>query len=86
MPTRVIAGCCARAVSGHAAAVPPMSVMNSRRLTDLPRADVRTLAHHEVGCAPQQNLLSIGGFGHLQPRRLRAAATGLGALAAARAH
>ena len=27
-----IAGCCARAASGHAAAAPPMSVMNSRRL------------------------------------------------------
>ena len=26
-----IAGCCARAASGHAAAAPPMSVMNSRR-------------------------------------------------------
>jgi hypothetical protein len=28
-----IAGCCPRAVSGHAAAAPPMSHMNSRRLT-----------------------------------------------------
>ena len=27
------AGCCARAASGHAAAAPPSSVMNSRRLT-----------------------------------------------------
>jgi hypothetical protein len=26
------AGCCARAASGHAAATPPSSVMNSRRL------------------------------------------------------
>ena len=26
------AGCCARAASGHAAAAPPSSVMNSRRL------------------------------------------------------
>jgi hypothetical protein len=26
------ADCCARAASGHAAAVPPSSVMNSRRL------------------------------------------------------
>ena len=31
-PTIGIAGCCARAVSGHAAAAPPSSVMNSRRL------------------------------------------------------
>ena len=29
-----IAGCCARAASGHAAATPPRSVMNSRRLID----------------------------------------------------
>ena len=32
-----IAGCCARAASGHAAAAPPSSVMNSRRLTRSPR-------------------------------------------------
>jgi hypothetical protein len=31
LTTGMIASCCARAVSGHAAA-PPMSVMNSRRL------------------------------------------------------
>jgi hypothetical protein len=30
-PTTGIAGCCARAASGHAAAAPPSSVMNSRR-------------------------------------------------------
>src|SRR6516162_1601923 len=30
-PTTGIAGCCARAASGHAAAPPPSSVMNSRR-------------------------------------------------------
>jgi hypothetical protein len=29
--TTGIAGCCARAASGHVAAAPPMSVMNSRR-------------------------------------------------------
>jgi hypothetical protein len=29
--------CCARAMSGHAAAAPPSSVMNSRRLTRSPR-------------------------------------------------
>jgi hypothetical protein len=27
-----LAGCCARAASGHATAAPPSSVMNSRRL------------------------------------------------------
>jgi len=30
-PITGIAGCSARAASGHAAAVPPSSVMNSRR-------------------------------------------------------
>jgi hypothetical protein len=34
-PTTGIAGCCARAASGHAAAAPPSSVMNARRLTPL---------------------------------------------------
>ena len=33
-PITGIAGCCARAASGHAAAAPPSSVMNSRRLID----------------------------------------------------
>jgi hypothetical protein len=30
-PTTGIAGCCARAASGHAAAAPPSRVMNARR-------------------------------------------------------
>ena len=30
-PTTGIAGCCARAASGHAAAAPPRAKMNSRR-------------------------------------------------------
>ena len=34
-------GCCARAVSGHAAAAPPSSVMNSRRSTRSPRRRAR---------------------------------------------
>jgi DNA-binding NarL/FixJ family response regulator len=33
-----IAGCCARAASGHAAAAPPRAAMNSRRLTDSPQS------------------------------------------------
>jgi uncharacterized protein YchJ len=33
MPITGIAGCCARAASGHAAAAPPSTVMKSRRLT-----------------------------------------------------
>src|SRR5262249_17333228 len=36
-PTTGIAGCCARAASGHAAAALPTSVMNSRRLIVAPR-------------------------------------------------
>ena len=36
-PTTGIAGCCARAASGHAAAAPPSSVMNSRRFIRSPR-------------------------------------------------
>ena len=34
---RIRCGCCARAGTGHAAAAPPSSVMNSRRLTRSPR-------------------------------------------------
>src|SRR5262249_56133842 len=38
-PTTGIAGCCPRATSGHAAAAPLSSVMNSRRLmSDMGRA------------------------------------------------
>jgi hypothetical protein len=32
-----IAGCCPRAVIGHATAAPPSSVMNSRRFMGLPQ-------------------------------------------------
>ena len=38
-PITGIAGCCARAASGHAAAAPPSSVMNSRRLMLSPLAE-----------------------------------------------
>src|SRR5262249_36803262 len=38
-PITGIAGCCARAPSGHAAA-PPMSVMNARRFIRLPTSRV----------------------------------------------
>src|SRR5262249_26777017 len=34
-------GCCARAASGHAAAAPPSSVMNSRRFIRSPRRRAR---------------------------------------------
>ena len=36
-PTTDFAACCARAESGHAAAAPPRSVMNSRRFIGLPQ-------------------------------------------------
>src|SRR5215472_5155057 len=47
-PMTGIAGCCARAASGHAAAAPPSSVMNWRRFMsnmELPRA----MGDHRVG-------------------------------------
>ena len=40
-PITGIAGCCARAASGHAIAAPPSSVMNSRRLVCWERSIVR---------------------------------------------
>src|SRR5262249_50315706 len=46
-PITGIAGCCARAASGHAAAAPPTSVMNSRRLIVAPRGSKpRTASSH----------------------------------------
>ena len=46
-PITGIAGCCARAASGHAAAAPPSSVMNSRRFTAqyLPCFRPKEIAH-----------------------------------------
>jgi hypothetical protein len=38
---RLFVVCCARAASGHVAAAPPSSVMNSRRLTRSPRRRAR---------------------------------------------
>jgi hypothetical protein len=43
-----IAGCCARAASGHAAAAPPSSVMNSRLFIQSPRKPAVTLAGHQT--------------------------------------
>ena len=37
-PITGIAGCCARAASGHVAAAPPRSAMNSRRFMSAPKA------------------------------------------------
>src|SRR5262249_23770422 len=45
-PTTGIAGCCARALSGHATAAPPTAKMNSRRLMCCTQAKARNLPHH----------------------------------------
>ena len=45
-PTNATAGCCARAASGHAAAAPPSSVMNSRRFIRSPRRRGRAAWRH----------------------------------------
>ena len=42
---RIRSGCCARAASGHAAAAPPRSVMNSRRL-HVPPPEAQDKASH----------------------------------------
>ena len=51
-PTTGIAGCCARAASGHAAAAPPSSVMNSRRIIRSPRRRARAGSAARRGRAP----------------------------------
>ena len=51
-PIRRIAGCCARAASGHAAAAPPSSVMNSRRFIRSPRRRGRAASPARQGQAP----------------------------------
>jgi hypothetical protein len=51
-PTTGIAGCCARAASGHAMIAPPSSVMNLRRFTI--RSPTERIAHLDTagdGCA-----------------------------------
>jgi hypothetical protein len=53
-PTTGIADCCARAASGHAAAEPPTSVMNSRRLTRSPRRRARAVSPEFRDQAPWQ--------------------------------
>ena len=59
------AGCCARAASGHAAAAPPRSVMNSRRRMSCPQT--RPAIYHITGrsgrCASQRNLPAYVGSG-----------------------
>jgi hypothetical protein len=49
---RLPSGCCARAVTGHAAAAPQSSVMNSRRLMLNPlqsRFTARSACHRVAG-------------------------------------
>src|SRR3984893_2955078 len=50
-----IAGCCARATSGQAAAPPVISVMNSRRLMDHPSTRAAHPYHGRLRCASQQD-------------------------------
>src|SRR6516162_5161247 len=51
-PTTGIAGCCARAANGHAAAAPPSSAMNWRRFIRSPRRRVVGHAAAPQGQAP----------------------------------
>src|SRR5262245_10989878 len=71
IPIRVFADCCARATSGHAA-VPPMSVMKSRRLMGAyPKAKDhgRSIAGLGVGQwrASQQKGRPMTGLGSSEP-------------------
>jgi hypothetical protein len=45
-------GCCARAASGHPAAAPPSTLMNSRRFIRLPRRRARAASVEFRGRAP----------------------------------
>jgi hypothetical protein len=49
IPT-TIAGCCARAASGHVTAAPPSSVMKSRRLMGLTRGQGSQPSIAGLGC------------------------------------
>ena len=53
-PTTGIAGCCARAASGHAIA-PPRRVMNSRRFIQAPRRPAQAACLEFGGRAPSQS-------------------------------
>src|SRR5215468_10396424 len=74
IPTRacetVGAGSCARAASGHAAAAPPSSVMNSRRFIRSPRRRARA-AYREFGA---QGALAVVKLIIRSPRRRARAA------------
>jgi hypothetical protein len=55
-PITGLVGCCARAVSGHAAAVLPTNVMNSRRLMASPASrttsGLKRISHFGLGIVP----------------------------------
>src|SRR5436309_10059969 len=55
-PITGIAGCCARAASGHVAAAPPRSVMNSRRFIQSPRRRGRAVLGEFRRQAPWRSL------------------------------
>jgi hypothetical protein len=66
-PIRRIVGCCARAASGHAAAVPPSNVIKSRRLN---RSNcIRWNGHY--ACACYHPLFVFNQFGDLERCALR---------------
>ena len=69
-PITGIAGCCARAASGQAAAALPSSVMNSRRFTRSPRRRGRVARRHveaeRLGCLEIDHQLVLGRRLHRQ--------------------
>ena len=69
-PITGIAGCCARAASGHAAAAPPSSVMNSRRFIRSPRrrgrAASRDVEAERLGGLEIDHQLELGRLHHRQ--------------------
>ena len=76
-PITGIAGCCARAASGHAAAAPPSSVMNSRRshsITSSARASSvgGTVEAERLGGLEVDHQLVLGRRLHRQVGRLLA--------------
>ena len=76
-PITGIAGCCARAASGHAAAAPPSSVMNSRRshsITSSARASSvgGTVEAERLGGLEVDHQLVLGWRLHRQVGRLLA--------------
>jgi hypothetical protein len=61
---RIRLGCCARTASGHVAAVPPTSVMNSRRFIADPKPkDHRSIAGQ--GRASQQKRSTLVRYGSI---------------------